>query len=114
MERLFDKGGIEERGITPLHLFAKNTKQTCLLMCISLFLIMLLIVFKSNNGWSKLLLFIAASLLSYCFYKNSKETGVLYHYAKNDTDVKNNIALSYVFSSVLFLFIVYVLYAMLF
>jgi hypothetical protein len=105
--------GVED-GSTPFHLFAKNTRQTCLLMCISLFLIILLSVFKSNSGWTKLLLVAAASLLAYCFYTNVKETGILYHSAKNDTDVKNNIVLSYVFSSVLFIFLVYILYTMLF
>lgn len=104
-----------EEGNTPFHLFAKNTKQTCLLMCISLFLIILLTVFKSNDGWTcKIVLFTAASLLSYCFCKNIKETGSLYDSSKNDSDVRNNIILSYIFSSILFLFIVYVLYAMLF
>jgi len=100
---------------SPFHLFAKNTKQTCLLMCISLFLILLLTVFNTSGGWTKLLLlFTSASLLCYCFYKNIKETGILYNSAKTDTSVRNNIILSYVFSSVLFLFIVYVVYTMLF
>ena len=112
MDGVFPEEVEVEEGNAPFQLFAKNTKQTCLLMCFSLFLIILLTVFKSDSSWTKILLFIAASLLSYCFYKNIKETGTLYDSAKNDTDVKNNIILSYVFSSVLFIFIVYVLYSM--
>lgn len=104
----------EGTGNAPFHLFAKNTKQTCALMCISLFIIIFLTVLKINSIWSKVLLGTGAALLFYCFYKNIKETGHLYNSSKDDTDIRNNIILSYVFSGFLFLFIVYVLYSMIF
>jgi hypothetical protein len=106
----------EEVGKSPFHLFAKNTKQTCMLMCISLFIIVIITVLNSNSIRSKLFLLAAVSLLSYCLYTNMKETSVLYHSQslENDIDIKKNIVMSYVFSSVLILFIFYVLYTMIF
>lgn len=108
------KTSFEEEGNTPFHLFAKNTKQTCLIMCVSLFIIIFLTVFKSTNRLSKLLLGTGISLLVYCLYKNLKETGILYDSSKNDTDVKNNILLSYILSVILFVFIGYLLYSIMF
>ena len=103
-------------GKTPFHLFAKNTKQTCMLICISLFIIIIVSVFNSKSIHSKLLMFSAVLLLSYCFYTNVKETAVLYNsMEENDiVEIRKNILMSYAFSSVLMLFIVYILYTMVF
>jgi len=121
MDKLFEK---EEGQKTPLHLFVKNTKQTCIIMCISLFIIIVISVLNSNsnnsninngsNIYSKLFILTAAILLSYCFYTNMKETSILYHSMEHDTDIRKNIIMSYTFSCVLLLFVIYLLYTIIF
>jgi len=116
MDRLFDKEEEKEGELekTPFHSFAKNTKQTCMIMCTSLFIIIVITVFNSNNIRSRLFMITAAMLLSYCFYTNMIETSILYDSVGNDVDIRKNIILSYAFSGVLFLFVIYLLYTMIF
>lgn len=112
MDTLIDKE-------TSFYLFSKNTKQSCILMCISLFIIIFITMFNNNNIRSKLLLLTAVLMLVYCLYTNIRETGILYnsHSGENDIDIidiRKNIITSYILSGFLIIFIMYVLYTMIF
>ena len=106
----------------PFHMFADNTKQTCGIITLSLFIILILLVTPFNAGRmyiiiSKILVII---MLLYTFLRNFKETNRL---VKNIPEIfsnqqfssiKNNMLLSYILTISIMVLIIYIVYTIIF
>ena len=106
----------------PFHTFADNTKQTCIIIAVSLLLLVITMIAPTNIGRINISIgkLIAISLLGYAFLTNCKETTKLISdipdlFSNSQlSSIRNNTIISYILSFSIITLILYTTYTIFF
>ena len=102
--------------LTQFQQFSDNTQSICIIIGVALFILIITVIAgaRPRTFMNRMGKFIAAALLGYALFVNCKETGNLVSSIPNllsdpnITGVRNNTILSYIFSFVILLAIIYI------